>query len=64
MAGLKVPPNNEEAEQSVLGAILIDKDAIATVSSLIVPNDFYDPIKGIIFGAMLSLYEQESLLIY
>ena len=58
MAGLKVPPNNEEAEQSVLGAILIDKDAIATVSSLIVPNDFYDPIKGIIFGAMLSLYEQ------
>ena len=32
MAGLKVPPNNEEAEQSVLGAVLIDKDAIATVA--------------------------------
>jgi len=58
MAGLKVPPNNEEAEQSVLGAVLIDKDAIATVSSIISPNDFYDPINGMIFGVMLSLYER------
>ncbi|MDO8583009.1 MAG: replicative DNA helicase [bacterium] len=58
MAGLKVPPHNEEAEQSVLGAILIDKDAIATVSGIIGPNDFYNPINGIIFGTMLSLYEK------
>jgi len=58
MAGLKVPPQNEEAEQSVLGAILIDKDAIATVSSIIAPNDFYSPTNAMIFGAMLSLYEQ------
>jgi replicative DNA helicase len=58
MAGLKIPPNNEEAEQSVLGAILIDKDAIATVSSIITPNDFYSPVNGMIFGSMLSLYEQ------
>ena len=58
MATLKVPPHNEEAEQSVLGAILIDKDAIATVSSIIAPSDFYSQINGAIFGAMLSLYEQ------
>lgn len=58
MAGLKVPPNNEEAEQSVLGAILIDKDAIATVSSIITPSDFYNPTNGLIFGSMLSLYEK------
>jgi len=58
MANLKVPPHNEEAEQSVLGAILIDKDAIATVSSIIAPSDFYNQINGAIFGAMLSLYEQ------
>lgn len=58
MANLKVPPHNEEAEQSVLGGILIDKDAIATVSSIIAPSDFYNPINGIIFGAMLSLYEK------
>jgi replicative DNA helicase len=58
MAGLKVPPNNEEAEQSVLGAVLIDKDAIATVSSLISSADFYNPVNGMIFDAMLSLYEK------
>ena len=58
MAGLKVSPHNEEAEQSVLGAILIDKDAIATVSSIITPSDFYNPINGTVFGAMLSLYEK------
>lgn len=58
MTTLKVPPHNEEAEQSILGAILIDKDAIATVSSLIIPNDFYNPINGIIFGTMVTLYEQ------
>lgn len=58
MANLKVPPHNEEAEQSVLGAVLIDKDAIATVSSIIAISDFYNPTNGMIFGAMLSLYEQ------
>lgn len=58
MANLKVPPHNEEAEASVLGAILIDKDAIATVSQLLTIDDFYNPINGIIFGVMLSLYEQ------
>lgn len=58
MAGLRVSPHNEEAEQSVLGAILIDKDAIATVSSIIAPSDFYNPTNGIIFGAMLQLYEK------
>lgn len=58
MAGLKVSPHNEEAEQSVLGAILIDKDAIATVSSIIATSDFYNPTNGIVFGAMLQLYEK------
>jgi replicative DNA helicase len=60
MATLKVPPHNEEAEQSVLGAILIDKDAIATVSSIISASDFYNPVNGIIFDAMLSLYEKNK----
>ncbi len=55
---LKVPPHNEEAEQSILGAILIDKDAISTVSSLISSNDFYTPINGVIFETMLYLYEK------
>ncbi len=57
MAGIKVPPHNEEAEQSVLGAILIDKDAISIVSEIIKPSDFYSDINGIIYNSMLSLYE-------
>lgn len=60
MVNLRVSPHNEEAEQSVLGAILIDKDAIATVSSIITASDFYNPINGIIFGAMLQLYEKRK----
>ena len=58
MPNLKVPPHNEEAESSVLGAILIDKDAISIVSGLISESDFYSPVNGIIFSAMLSLYEE------
>lgn len=60
MANPKVPPNNEEAEQSVLGAILIDKDAISSVSLIIKPEDFYNEINGIIFEAMLALYEDRK----
>jgi replicative DNA helicase len=58
MANLKVPPHNEEAESSVLGAILIAKDAISIVSQIISENDFYNSINGMIFKAMLSLYEK------
>src|SRR5882724_1756972 len=58
MANLKVLPHNDEAEQSVLGAILIDKDAIIGVSENLLPADFYNDINGIIYGAMLTLYEE------
>jgi len=58
MATLKVPPHNEEAESSALGAILIDKDAISVVSSFISVNDFYNQVNGLIYRAMLSLYEK------
>lgn len=60
MANLKVPPHNEEAEQSVLGAILIDKDAIAIVSEILVASDFYNDTNGLIYDAMLSLYEDRK----
>ncbi len=60
MANLKTPPHNDEAEQSVLGAILIDKDAIGTVSEIISKDDFYSDLNGIIYEAMLSLYEERK----
>lgn len=58
MANLKVPPHNTDAEESVLGAILIDKDAISFVSQIITPYDFYNQVNGLIYSAMLLLYEE------
>lgn len=60
MAKAKVPPSNSDAEQSVLGSILIDKDAINIVSEILASHDFYNSQHGTIFDAMLSLYEQRS----
>ncbi len=55
---LKTPPHNEVAEQSVLGAILINKDSIGLVSERIKPTDFYNNINGKIFEAMLLLHDE------
>lgn len=60
MAVVRIPPHDEEAEQAVLGAILIDKDAIISVSQLISPDNFYDARHKIIYDAMVSLYEERK----
>jgi replicative DNA helicase len=57
---LKLPPQNLEAEQTVLGAVLIDKNAIFRVADLLVPNDFYLPQHERIYEAILSLYEKHQ----
>src|SRR3990167_8577864 len=53
---LKLPPQNLEAEQSVLGALLIDKNAIINVADVITPQDFYKPAHEKIYNAILELY--------
>jgi len=60
MSTIKVLPHNDEAEQSVLGAILIDKNAIIGVSETLFPEDFYNDINGIIYDAMMVLYEART----
>ena len=60
MAVVRIPPHDEEAEQAVLGAILIDKDAIISVSQLISPDNFYDRRHQEIYSAMTSLYEERK----
>ena len=60
MANIKTLPNNEQAEKSVLGAILIDKDAINLVSETISAKDFYNEVNGIIYQAMVSLYDERK----
>lgn len=56
----KVPPQNTEAEQSVLGAILLDKDAIIKVADVISPEDFYRDDHRLIFDGMLILFEKRA----
>ncbi|MGC9968776.1 MAG: replicative DNA helicase [Minisyncoccia bacterium] len=57
---LKIPPQNLEAEQAVLGSVLIDKNAIFRVADLLVPDDFYSPAHGRIYDAILVLYEKRQ----
>lgn len=57
---IKTLPHNDEAERSVLGAILIDKDAIISVSEILKPADFYNDLNGIIYSAMIALYEERK----
>lgn len=57
-SGNLIPPQNIEAEQSLLGSLLLDKDAIIKVADIVHPEDFYEDRHGVIFDAMLSLYEK------
>ena len=56
----RVPPQNLDAEKSLLGAILIDEEVIADVAELAHPSDFYDKQHGIVYGGMLRLYEHHK----
>lgn len=50
-----VPPQNLEAEESVLGAMLLSGVAVSTVAEVLTANDFYRPTHGTIFRAILEL---------
>ena len=54
----RLPPQNTEAEQSVLGSLLIDPDAIIKVGSFLKPEDFYRESHQIIYAAILDLHER------
>ncbi|KKQ00399.1 MAG: Replicative DNA helicase DnaC [Candidatus Levybacteria bacterium GW2011_GWB1_36_18] len=60
MAATKIPPHNTEAEQSVLGSILMSKEAIGIVSQMLKPGDFYDETHSTIFDSMIILYEKNQ----
>ena len=54
----KIPPQNLDAEQSVLGAMLIDKEAAVKVIELLRPQDFYRDANGHVFAAILNLFNR------
>ena len=56
----RVLPHSIEAEQSVVGSMLMDKEAILTASELLVPEDFYGRQYGVMFDAIVELYNEGS----
>ncbi|WP_094549119.1 replicative DNA helicase [Petroclostridium xylanilyticum] len=56
----RIPPYSLEAEQSVLGAMLIDREAIATVIEIIKSDDFYREDHKEIFDAMMDLFDRND----
>ncbi|MFA5933387.1 MAG: replicative DNA helicase [Microgenomates group bacterium] len=57
----KLPPQNIEAEQSLLGALLIDKDAVIKIAEIVAPHHFYRSEQhGKIYEAILNLYDKRE----
>ncbi len=56
----RVMPHSTEAEQSVIGAMLMDRDAVTVASEMLTPDDFYEKQYGILFEAMLELYGENK----
>jgi replicative DNA helicase len=56
----RLPPQNLDAEQSVLGSLLIDRDAIIQIAPLLKADDFYQPSHGTIYKAIMDLYERQE----
>ena len=54
----RVPPHNLEAEESLLGAMLLSSDAASVAMEICGPADFYKPAHGHIFGAVAALFER------
>lgn len=56
----QLPPNNTEAEQAVLGSLLIDRDAVLKIADVITAEDFYSDKHRLIYECMLDVYSQHE----
>ena len=54
----RIPPQDLDAERSLLGAILMSEEKLADVTTIVRPKDFYDERHQHIYNAMWSLYER------
>ena len=52
----RIPPHSAEAEQAVLGAMLMNKEAITVASEILSGDDFYQTAYGILFNSMVELF--------
>ncbi|TAK03614.1 replicative DNA helicase [Patescibacteria group bacterium] len=60
MAVERLPPQNLEAEQSLLGCLLVDQDAMMKVADIVRPEDFYRDSHRLIFDTVCELYERHE----
>ena len=56
----KIPPHNEEAERSILGASMLSKDALLDIMDIVKPRDFYSEMHKEIFTAIRDLYSRST----
>src|SRR4051794_5716230 len=56
----RLPPQSIEAEQSVLGSILIDRDAVIEVAEFLKADDFYRQAHGKVYAVILDLFERRE----
>ena len=56
----RIPPHNDDAEKSVLGSILLDKDALYEVLEKLKPEDFYNEMHKEIYSAVIELYRKSQ----
>lgn len=54
----RVMPHSTEAEQSVIGSMLLDREAIMTVAQMLTRDDFYNPMYGLLFEIMTELFNE------
>lgn len=57
---LKVPPHNVEAEQAVLGGILMNNDAMNQIMDILSPDDYYREAHAVLFEGMVQLYSRDE----
>jgi len=56
----RLPPHNLEAEEAVLGSVLLDREVIGRIAGTLAPSDFYRERHALVYQAMLNLYEQHE----
>lgn len=54
----RVPPHSEQAEKSVIGAMILDREAIAAATEILIKDDFYEKRLGVFFEVMVQLYNE------
>src|SRR5947209_7013309 len=58
--GEKTIPHNAEAEEAVIGSLLIDRDTIIKIAPMLRPADFFSEERAAVYEAVLDLYEQRT----